>query len=690
MMRPVVALANSSLLTRQPITSAETINNLLSSHAKDHPDACAFGHLRHGQMSDILSYGALNDRVHSIGAGLKSIGLNHGERVILLFPSSFDFIASFLACQLVGAIPIPAYPPQRDDSTIRRIMIDCGATWVLASPGVHNRIVSRFEGLSLPPNRLVLLDVDFGDDAGAFSPTPHEIALLQYTSGSTSAPKGVVLTHANLLANVRAITHHMGAAFGETAVSWLPMYHDMGLIGMVLGSLYSGVALHFMAPPEFVRNPVQWLQAIATTGASYSGGPNFAYQYCVDRIGPAEIDKLDLSGWRVATNGAEPIKSSVLEAFCEKFAAFGFNRKAFLPCYGLAESSLMVTGVSVSDHPAVRYVDRAAMKQGRVVFKTRGAAGIQPFVSCGGVIPSHDLVIADPATEERLLENHCGEIWVSGPSVTSGYWAADASEEAGLGEPFAFLTDADGNVRRYLRTGDLGFVSDDQLFVTGRIKDLIILRGLNYHPQDLEEAAWRSHSAIEPNGVIALQAEASDSADIIVFAEIRREMVARLDPAEIVAAVRTAFSSEFQLVGIAVGLVGPRALPRTSSGKVQRSRANEMHRNKQFSCLAFDDQSNAPLVELAFLSADADVAARPRSETENWLVELVARSLKIDRDLVQCDTPIIEMGIDSLSQLQLTHEISARFGFELEVEHYFDGVSIRGVGELIGNAGVTA
>ena len=685
-MRTAIIPAPSLSTPARGVTVAQTILERLRTHAEERPDTRAFVHLQDGQVAGALSYGALRSRAGSIGAGLQSIGVRHGERVVLLFPSSLDFIASFLACQWIGAIPVPAYPPQRDALTARRIITHCEASWVLASTAVHHRIVSKFGGLSLSPDRLVAVDTDFGADVGELVATPHEIALLQYTSGSTSAPKGVVLTHANLLANVAAITSHMGTTSGETAVSWLPMYHDMGLIGMVLGSLYSGVTLNFMAPTEFVRNPARWLQAIVETKARYSGGPNFAYQHCVDRIGPAVIADLDLSGWRVATNGAEPVRSGVLEAFCEKFAECGFSRKAFLPCYGLAESALMVTGVSVQDQAAVRYVDKTGLKHGRVVFRTRSAAGIQPFVSCGSVISGHDLVIADPATEERLPENRCGEIWVSGPSVTPGYWAANAADAPDQPQPFAMLNNHDGEPKRYLRTGDLGFVSDGQLFVTGRIKDLIIVRGLNYHPQDLEEAAWRSHPAIEPSGVIAFQAEPSNPLDIILIAEIRRELLSKIDSADIVAAMRSALSSEFQLAGIAVGLVRPRALPRTSSGKVQRSRARDMHADGEFDCLTFDDRLALPGTTTELLAADADAAIHPRSETEAWLLELVARNLKIDRDLVRCDTPIIDMGIDSLSQLQLTHEISAKFGVEIEVEHYFDGVSIRGVGQLIENA----
>lgn len=671
-----------------PLAHYSSITGLVTRHAAERPDAIAFAQLKAGQPAETTTYMQLDIRVRQIAAELHNIGVRRGDRIILLFPSSLEFIASFLACQWIGAIPAPAYPPQKDDATIRRIIENCGASWVLASPVINSRVIAKFLCFGMSSDQIVSIDANFGSQTGDVPPAQHEIALLQYTSGSTSAPKGVVLSHQNLLANVHAITSHMGAVAGEAAVSWLPMYHDMGLIGMVLGSLYSGVSLYFMAPAEFVRNPTLWLEAIGSTGAAYSGGPNFAYQHCVDRIGPTAIDRLDLSTWRVATNGAEPVKNSVLEGFCEKFAPSGFRRKAFLPCYGLAESSLMVTGVNAADHPTVRYVDRVGMDHGKVVFKNRSAQGTYSYVSCGGVIPDHHLAIVDPASGERLPENRCGEIWIAGPSVTSGYWPLADASLTDSSQLFADLLQENGTGKTYLRTGDLGFLSDGQLFVTGRMKDLIIVRGLNYHPQDIEEAAWCSQDAIEPNGCIAFQAGGSDQADIVLLIEIRREWVRKIDAGEIVSAVRTTLATEFQLSGIAVGLVSTRALPRTSSGKVRRSHAQAMYAEGLFEFLALDNEAGGS--RRVQPDAAHEAAAQPLSDTENWLLELVARNLKINRDLVRCDAPIIEMGIDSLSQLNLTHEISAKYGLELEVEHYFDGITIRGLSQLINKVKVPA
>jgi acyl-CoA synthetase (AMP-forming)/AMP-acid ligase II/acyl carrier protein len=667
------------------------ITDLLQVNATERGDNIAFAHLIDGQVSAELNYRQLDIRVKQAGAGLVEIGVRFGDRVVLLFPSSLDFIVAFLGCQWIGAIPVPAYPPQRDDATISRILVDCAASWVVTTPTISERIALKFPEFGAGKVRIIAFDASFGTGVRECGSVSNEIAMLQYTSGSTSEPKGVVLSHRNLLANVGSIAAHMEAKPGEIAVSWLPMYHDMGLIGMVLGSLFSGVSLYFMAPAEFVRDPALWLRAIGTYGATYSGGPNFAYQHCVDRIGPAALAEFKLAGWRVATNGAEPVRQNVLEAFCEKFAVCGFTRKAFLPCYGLAESSLMVTGVKVGEPPLARYVDRAGMEHGKVVLTSRAAKGSLAYVSCGSAVRDQDVAISDTVTGDRLPENVCGEILVAGPSVTDGYWPLTEGAAATRTQPFAILNQADGNQVRYLRTGDLGFLSDGQLFVTGRMKDLIIVRGLNYHPQDLEEVAWQSHTAIEPNGVIAFQADQSDTFDIVVIAEIRREVLRRADLAEIVAVVRSALAVHFQLAGIAVGLVGPRALPRTSSGKVKRSQAQATQRDCQFQLLCFDDgrAPNSTLHDEGLKAADAVVhepLALPLSHIESWLHDLVARNLKIDRELVRCDMPVLEMGLDSLSQLQLTHEINAKFGFDVEVEHYFDGVSIRDIGQLIERA----
>ncbi|MBN8962466.1 MAG: AMP-binding protein [Rhizobiales bacterium] len=653
-----------------------TLADILVARAAKHPERIAYGQVTGVDLdARTMTYGELLREVRSKCASFAALGAQGGERAVLLYPSGVDFITSFLACIMAGVIPVPAYPPQRDIEPLRRICEDCAPSWVLCAPDIRDRITSKFDGVLSAP--LMVLPTDTEADEKSSATAGHartDIAMLQYTSGSTGHPKGVVITHANLLSNLAAIERSFEVDEGSVGFSWLPMYHDMGLVGKILIAVYTGSTLYFMTPAMFIQKPVLWLQAIEKFGAAFSGAPNFAYQLCVDRIGRDDLDDLDLSCWRVAFNGAEPIRSAVLEAFAEKFSACGFKRKAFLPCYGMAEASLLVSGVAPSRAPTVRYLDKRGLVAGHAFGLARTDANAVPIVSCGRVIAGHEVIIVDPMVLETLPEDLIGEIWLRGPSITSGYWS---TEHRGC-LPSAMSPIDRGGDMKYLRTGDLGFFRDDELYIVGRIKDLLIIRGRNHSPQDVEDVASRSHDALSPLGAVAFQAQIDGQDRVVILHEVRRSYLRSFDSQATADAIRGAISQAFQIQVDTVGFVAQQHLPRTSSGKLQRSRARDLYMQKEFSLLHLSEITHNESEAI-----DLHPDEWPANPLEQELRQVVSERLQVSPIIVSCSRPVIDLGLDSLSQLELTHVLANGYGVEMTAEQYFDGVSIRDIAKLI-------
>jgi acyl-CoA synthetase (AMP-forming)/AMP-acid ligase II/acyl carrier protein len=655
--------------------ASSTLADVLVARAAKHPERIAYGQVTGIDLdARTVTYAELLQEVRSKHASLAALGVRGGERAVLLYPSGVDFITSFLACVMAGVIPVPAYPPQRDIEPLRRICQDCAPSWILCAAEIDDRIASKFAD-SLPAPRVVLsADAQFDGASSAPGRARTDIAMLQYTSGSTGHPKGVVITHANLLGNLRAIEQSFEVDEGSVGFSWLPMYHDMGLVGKVLIAIYTGSTLYFMTPVMFIQKPVLWLRAIAKFGAAFSGAPNFAYQLCVDRIGHGDLESLDLSRWRVAFNGAEPVRNAVLEAFAEKFSACGFRRKAFLPCYGMAEASLLVSGVAPSRAPTVRHLDKHALVAGHASGLARTNANAVPIVSCGRVIAGHEAVIVDPIMLETLPEDLVGEIWLRGPSITSGYWSTE--HQGPLPSAMSPVDRADG--KEYLRTGDLGFFRDDELYIVGRLKDLLIVRGRNHSPQDIEEIASRAHDALLPLGAVAFQTQIDGQERVVVLHEVRRAHLRGFDPQAAADAIRGAISQAFQIQVDTVGFVAPQHLPRTSSGKLQRSRARDLHSQGEFSFLHLSEIAHGESE-----AVDLHPDEWPATPLEQELRQVISERLQVSPTIVSCNRPVIDLGLDSLSQLELTHVLSGSYGVDISVEQYFDGISIRSIAGLI-------
>ncbi|HEV7784788.1 MAG TPA: fatty acyl-AMP ligase, partial [Thermoanaerobaculia bacterium] len=476
-----------------------------------------------GEEVERLTLAGLDARARAIAVRLQARGLA-GERALLLFQPGLSFISAFLGCLYAGVVAVPVVPPRRNrgQERLAAVAADARPKAALVDSAALDRVLQW--GRELPGGAGWLwLDVDGvapeeGEEWAGPVPEPEALAFLQYTSGSTSVPKGVMVSHRNLAANQRLITESFRQSEASVVVGWLPVYHDMGLIGNVLQPQWLGSRTILMSPLTFLQKPVRWLEAISRYGATTSGGPSFAYELCVQKITDEQKAGLDLSRWEVAFNGAEPVRADTLDRFAAAFAPCGFRRQAFAPCFGLAEATLLVTAARPGGGPHVASFAAAALEQG-VAAPAISAIPTGPqaepsrrLVSCGTAPAGVDVRIVDPETGIPCAEGQVGEIWVAGESVAEGYWERPELTAATFGARLPAAGE-----RRYLRTGDLGFLgADGGLFVTGRLKDLIIIRGRNLYPQDIELTVERSHPGLRPGCGAAFSVESEGEERLVV------------------------------------------------------------------------------------------------------------------------------------------------------------------------------
>jgi acyl carrier protein len=548
-----------------------TLVDLLGWRAAHQPEREAYTFLGDGEAEESsVNYRELEQHARSVASRLQSAGVAAGERVLLLYPSGLEYIAAFLGCLYTGVIAVPAYPPRlnRPTSRLQAIAADSKASVALTTTHILSNLERRLAHAPEIKSLLWLATDDGKDSAREWHPPEidgNTLAFLQYTSGSTAAPKGVMVTHSNLLHNLAIIYHGVGHTPLSQMVSWLPPYHDMGLIGGVLQPLYGGFPAALIPPVSFLQRPLRWLRAISRLRADTGGGPNFAYDLCSSKITPEERATLDLSSWTVAFNGAEPIRQETLERFAATFASCGFRPEAFYPTYGLAEATLIVSGNSKTAPPVVLPVEGTELKRDRVVVASAREKGTRTLVGCGRVLADQQIVVVDPKSRARCPSDRVGEIWVSGSSVAQGYWDRPEDTEHAFR---AYL--ADTGEGTFLRTGDLGFLRDGELFVTGRLKDLILIRGLNHYPQDIEQTVERSHVALRPDGCAAFSVTSDEGEQLVVVQELERRYVRNAKVSEVVASVRHAVTEHHELQVHAIVLVRTGSIPKTSSGKIQR------------------------------------------------------------------------------------------------------------------------
>jgi acyl-CoA synthetase (AMP-forming)/AMP-acid ligase II/aryl carrier-like protein len=645
---------------------AETLVELLRLRARERPSASAYTFLVDGEGDEVeTTYGALDRRARAIAAVLED-DLAPGERALVLEPPGLEYVASLLGCLYAGVIAVPGHPPDpallaRTLPRVQAMAADARPSIALTSSAVRQSAGALFEQTpQLRGLRLVCADEieDAAADAWRAPPvTPSSLAVLQYTSGSTGRPKGVMLSHANLIHNLsllfRAFELDAEPESLRRGASWLPPYHDMGLIGGILLALYAPGPCILMSPVTFLERPVRWLQAISRFRATISPAPNFAYDLCVRRTTPAQREALDLSCWKVACCGAEPVRADTLQRFAEAFAPAGFRAAACYPCYGLAEATLIVSGGRKLTRPTVRRVLRDRLEQGEAVPGEDGRR-VCDVVACGRPLDDLRVVVVEPASATPRPPGRIGEIWVAGTSVAQGYW--DLPEETE--RVFRGRLPAAPGVA-FLRTGDLGFLDDDgRLYVTGRLKDLLIIGGANHHPEDIERTVIGSHPALRWDAGAAFAIDVADEERLVVVQEVARRDV---ELAGVVAAIRRAVAEGHGIAVHAVVLAKPGAIPKTSSGKVQR------HLCRSAFPLEGDagvtTSSAVLLVDVAATSRPDGGGARsgartaPRTEIERSIADTWRQILGVEE--IGVDDNFFEVGGTSITLTQVHGELRA-------------------------------
>ncbi len=641
---------------------ATTMGDLLRHRARRQPDRRAYTFLVDGETEEAhLTHSRLDQQARAIAAHLQQLDMA-GKPVLLLLPPGLPYIAAFFGCLYAGAVAIPAYSPplNRPDARLSSIIKDSQVTVAITRPKVIEKLKPRLQHLPELAGLQLLATDEFDLDRAALWQAPaldgDTLAFLQYTSGATANPKGLMVSHGNLLANAAMIQRGFEETPQGSGVFWLPPYHDMGLVGAILQPLYVGGPSILMPPAAFLQHPYRWLQAITRYRATSSGGPNFAYDLCVHRITPAQRETLDLNSWAIAFVGAEPIRPETLERFAATFETCGFRREAFYPCYGLAEATLWVTGGQKAAPPILGRIDRSMLEQNRVR-PANGPDNSKTVVGCGQAQPEQKIVVVSPETATRCPAGQIGEIWVSGPNVAQGYWNRPEETDQTFK---AYL--ADTGAGPFLRTGDLGFMEDGQLFLTGRLKDLIIIRGQNFYPQDIELTAEQSHPALAPRTGAAFSVEVAQEERLVIAQEIARSALRSIDPDEVIAAIRKAVSESHQLQVYAVVLLKPGATPRTSSGKIQRQTCRRAFLQNSLSVVKqwqqpFAGPDGPPAADVADTGELSPSPAKSAAEIQAWLKTKVARWLDVDPAEVDVKKPFSEYGLDSMVAVSISGEM---------------------------------
>ncbi|MEM8719173.1 MAG: fatty acyl-AMP ligase [Cyanobacteria bacterium P01_G01_bin.39] len=566
---------------------AATLVDILRIRAHEQPHQPIYNFLLDGETAEIsLTYGQLEQKAQAIAAYLQSI-CSPQDRVLLLFPAGLDYITAFFGCLYAGVIAIPAYPPRpnRSLNRIQNILSNAETNLALTNRETLQGLERQLSRSSQLQNLRWITTDTLEDNWSQSWYQPNlrsdDIAFLQYTSGSTAEPKGVRIAYDNLMHNLTAIHSCFQHSEQSRGVIWLPPYHDMGLIGGVLQPLFGNFSVTLMSPLMFLQNPLRWLRAISNYQASTSGGPNFAYDLCVRKFKPEQLAGLDLSSWKVAFNGAEPINHETLHKFATTFATYGFDPSAFYPCYGMAEATLIISGGSHKGAVVTKTVQGKALEQNKIISADQDESYPHTLVSCGQSLIDQKIVIANPETLAHCQPGEVGEIWVSGSSIAQGYWRQPEITESTFN---AYLQDTQEGP--FLRTGDLGFIDQGELFFTGRLKDMIVIKGRNHYPQDIEKTVEETNSWIRPSCVASFSVSIQGEEKLIVLAEVERrywssnrssaksngktsdpEMISVKDLTQ---SIKKEVAKNHDLQVFTTLLLRPGSLPKTSSGKIQR------------------------------------------------------------------------------------------------------------------------
>ncbi len=662
---------NWSVEAHPPELESPTLWGLLAARAAHEGGRPAFVFLgRDLEVTDRLTFAELGRRAEALAARLSCL-VKPGDRILLAFDNGMDAVCLFWGCIAAGAIPVPAPSPQSQRTKVRKsrllgIASDAG---VVLSVTAHEHVVAaRAECPQLrwlsTQELLASEPPSPSGDASPFKAGPHDIAYLQYTSGSTSAPRGVEITHANVLSQCLALgTAEKVDPDQSRGLMWLPWFHDYGLIHGLIQPVYARVASFLMPTASFMLNPLKWLEAIDRHEITHSGGPDFAYAACVQALARQQNWSARLSGWQLASSGAEPVRATTLEAFADAFSPHGFRSVIFTPSYGLAEAVLGVTMRNARKVPRYLALDAKALEQKKVIAIEQGAQGSRTLVSCGAPLPNLEIRIVDPFTRIPCPADQIGEIWVAGPSVGRGYWGQPEASQIQFRA--SVCDDEDGN-QTYLRTGDLGFLSQGELFIAGRYKDLIVVNGRNIYPQDLEQTAQEAHTAIRRAGVMAVSVEHGEREAVVLLVECNR----RTSPGIVRSLVdeakrRIALEHELNLHEVVPLPAG--ALPRTSSGKPQRGAARDLYLQGALEPMRLEIQERT------------SVDKREAIDDDQMLEALSAIWEEVLGQTNRSDANFFELGGDSLLATQLVSRVNSKMGVLLPIRALFEEPTLQGL-----------
>ncbi len=665
-----------------------TLVDLLHYRAKTQTNEDAFIFLdRHGNLETKITYNDIFLAAKTIAAELRN-NINEGERVLLLYNTGPEFINALFGCLIANVIAVPAFPPRnnRNVSRIHAIAKDVCARICLTSDSIYDRSKQLFD-IVPELQKLILLSTNSisgirEQSKNAASITPETLAILQYTSGSTETPKGVMVNHENFLHNLSFAYNRWELSENSRLISWLPFFHDMGLIAGILLPIFGGFPSILIAPTSFIGNPFVWLDAVSRYRATISVAPNFAYDLCVQKIPRAKRKNLDLSSWKLAINGAEPIKKQTLDSFANTFKECGFEAQALTPGYGLAEATLVVAVGSKRRKYISKKIDADTLTSTQTVVDSRAASHAKFVVGSGQKAPDQTIVIVDPKTKTKRARNNVGEIWLRGASVAKGYWQKKRETKNTFN---AYLSDTGEGP--FLRTGDLGFLDNDELFITGRLKDLIIIRGMNYYPQDIEESAVKSHPSLILGGAAAFSMETGGIEELVIVLETAK--ITDKNYEHIVDQVKVSVTETFGIYPRAIILVKKQSIPKTSSGKVQRRFCKKHFLTDNLKIIKLWEDSNT--FQTAHKSPRSDEiksdnnvdSSSPKEDFKQWLIQLIANEIKIHPEVINPSENLSQYGMDSLIAVAIVSKIEKKINRSLPHSTLFDYPSIHNLCDFL-------
>lgn len=653
---------------------------MLDDQALKYAEKIAFIELDHlGQEIGRISYHDLMQRSKSLAAVLLEKDQKRDACLVILTPG-IDYVVAILGCIYAGIAAIPTFPPRpnKENERFRSIVNSAKPSSVILDKDSQINLEKSVSnsGIQLATAEINIDKIPASAHTLYKTPNilPEDVALLQYTSGTTGTPLGTMITHEGILHNSELIKTSFGHDDNLTGVNWLPPFHDMGLIGTIIQPLYVGGSNVIIQPNDFLKNPVIWLDAITKYRATTAGCPNFALDLLTEKIKPEQKENIDLSSLKVFFCGSEPIHPGSVKGFAHAFAPCGYREKVFLPCYGLAENTLMATGIHFSESPEYLFIDRKPLETMGIVSASDNQENRLGLVGCGKVWLDEELKIVEPETGITLPEGQVGEVLIKSRSACRGYYNKPLQSK----ELFLSGEKMNGS-KPFMKTGDLGFIFNEQLFITGRIKEMMKIRGKSHYPYDIERTVEDCHPALQANACAAFHISKGQQEELVIIQEIKRTAIRDLDGDEVVEAIRMAVSSEHEIAAYAVALVSPGRIPRTSSGKIQRIKSRAMWLDHSLKTIFFSELTNGN----SGGQTPEDTVTDPDIEhLQEWLIQWLSNKVGIDPKTIDPGKPILAYGLDSMGAVELEREVNEKFGIEIHLADFLENNTIKALARI--------